>query len=135
MKTLRTLLTAIIALVAVAISSQASAQTSDLTLEQKKAAVNVVKQQLPMVASEGVTWTTIDMDWSKHIVTLRFEIDPKGLGLSLKDAKYGFSSMSSDAVRGLVKDFIDSMKIIGARKAVLIMAFPDKTSVSYEFAI
>ena len=133
MKTIRTLLTAILTFVAVSLSTQASAQTPNLTLEQKKEVISMLKQQLPMEAGEGITWTAINMDWSKYIIKLRFEIDPKGIGLTLKEAKYGFSSLSSNEVRELVgKEFIDSMKMIGAKKVILTLVFPDKTSTSYE---
>lgn len=97
-----------------------------------EAIVNLLSQQLPMEAGDGVTWTKIALEDDKTVLAFVFKIDETKLGSDLPSVKSEFDSLTNNQVRQFLgQEFIDMLKSFD-KKGRLTVVFSDNTQRTYD---
>lgn len=128
MKTLRTLLAAIVALVAMVASGlQASAQ-APATPDMLRLVVSEIQKQLPLEAETGIALTAVSLNDDATLMTWTIKVDPKKMGTTLEELKSELGEYSDSDFGALLGDEMENMiKMLGC-KCDVVVAYPDKTT-------
>lgn len=133
MKTVRTFIVSILALIIIIIAAPISTSAQKLTIQERRDVVAELEKTLPMEVSEGMTWTKIQYNQTENRLTIVFLLSPDALGVSLADIKKEVNTWTTADLREITgNDFTDIMNIFECAIDIKL-AFPDNTSKTFHY--